>query len=70
MSVNHLVSKFNRISEETRNCIQRREKEIGEERTVVKKKKKKMWRKRRNVVRKRGNGEGRRKNKTGKVRVT
>ena len=61
---------FDRISEERRNCIQRREKEKGKERVVVKKEKKRMRRNRRNVVRKRGNGEGRRENKTGKVGVT
>jgi hypothetical protein len=36
-SASHLVSMFDRISEERRNCIQRIEKEKGKERIVLKK---------------------------------
>jgi hypothetical protein len=51
---------FCRSSKERTNCIQRRKKETEKERTVVKNKR--MRRKIRTVVRKRENGEGRRKN--------
>jgi hypothetical protein len=51
---------FCRASEERTNFIQRRKKKTGKERTVVKNKR--MRRKIRTVVRKRENGEGRRKN--------